>query len=68
MQYSLEAKEYESMTKWRDPLIKKTPKENVNEVSTLESTSEDALDAKEPYEREKRKQSVVQHHFNFASW
>ena len=59
MQYSLEAKAYEIITKRREVLIKKTPKENRNEVSTLESTSKDALDAKEPYEREKRQQSVV---------
>mgnify|MGYP006973847165 CR=1 FL=1 len=39
--------------------IKKTPNENVNDVSAPKSTSKDKLDVMQLYEREKRKQNVV---------
>ena len=59
MKYSLEAKEYESMAKWRDALIKKTPKENVNEVGAPKTNSKDGLGAKELHKRKKRTHNIV---------
>ena len=38
--------------------IKKTPNENLNDVSAPKSTSKDKLDGIKLYEREKRKQNV----------
>ena len=46
------------MMQWRNLVIKKTPKENVNEVHACESSSKDALNAKELWKREKWKQNV----------
>ena len=55
MQYSLVAKEYEIITKWRDVLIKKTPTKNFNEVNAPEFTPNIGLHSIKLYKRQKRK-------------